>query len=712
MEAGFSHASRYRRWLWVLWSAMLCLRFAHVHLLWADEDYHLAAAIQMLNGKVPYRDFWYDKPPLSAAYYLLIGGYAGWPLRALDAAYVALGCWLAYRLARVWWGEAEGWVSALLLAFFTTFYLPSATIPFAADALMLVPHLAAVYCARQKSAVWAGVWTGVAFLANPKALFVLATCAVWLGPGLLGPGLLKPGLLPLLAGFAMPTGCAALAAIGLGAWHGYIEQVWRWGLVYAARPPVEHPLANGSVRTLNWLGFHSALVAGAVFGWLNVERSDRLRLGAWLLLSFAGVCLGSRFAPHYFLQVLPPLVIIASRGIVVAWRSRRVPTAMVFSLLLLVPLVRFGPRYAALAYANLTDREPRWADVALDLDSRHAAGRLLAMAHPGDTLFVWGYRPDLYVFTRMTPDGRFWDSQASHGSSGRPPSFRERCYLRRTSRSREPARTDPVPSDLDCGRSRAAESETGAYPVSGASALACRLQTGWAHQSVAHLSKAVSETCVCAAASCHPMTRATIAVLMATLLSGCRSRWVRAPSPSSATADLRTPYIDLQPGWRLRVITPLTRSGKYQLGLAGQQVTGSAVTLAAGDDFIGYQTSYYAVQPRRRAGIHIVFTSAQDTRDGITAARSTPHASLFQLPRGARYVRLLYLARASRSDHDMAVLASSEEPALMHLTATVQAHPEACENTRRTFCSWIPAGIAVRPEVRTASEPEQWNPAR
>src|ERR1700685_981396 len=151
MEASASRIPK--RWaLACLVLALACLRLCHVHLLWADEDYHLAAAINLLHGKIPYRDFWYDKPPLSAAYYLLIDGFPGWPLRLLDAAYICIACWLIFRLAHAFWSAAEGWTAALLLAFFTTFYLPSAVIPFAADGLMLVPHLAAVYCAQKKLA--------------------------------------------------------------------------------------------------------------------------------------------------------------------------------------------------------------------------------------------------------------------------------------------------------------------------------------------------------------------------------------------------------------------------------------------------------------------------------------------------------------------------------------------------------------------------------
>ena len=69
-------------WFWVSLTGVLLLsRLCHVNILWADEDYHLAAAIQMLHGKMLYRDLWYDKPPLSALVAVLFGAWPGWPLR-------------------------------------------------------------------------------------------------------------------------------------------------------------------------------------------------------------------------------------------------------------------------------------------------------------------------------------------------------------------------------------------------------------------------------------------------------------------------------------------------------------------------------------------------------------------------------------------------------------------------------------------------------
>ena len=83
--------------------------------------------------------------------------------------------------------------------------------------------------------------------------------------------------------------------------------------------------------------------------------------------------------------------------------------------MLLVPAIRFGPRYATLAYDLLAGREHQWADIALDRDSRAAAALVNQRKHPGDTLFVWGYRPGIFVYTRMSVASRFWDSQPLTG---------------------------------------------------------------------------------------------------------------------------------------------------------------------------------------------------------------------------------------------------------------------------------------------------------
>ena len=397
------------------------LRLAHIHLLWADEDFHLAAALNLLHGRVPYRDFLYDKPPLSAFYYLLTGAHAGWPLRLLDSGYVLLACYLIYRIARDWWGEKAGQAAALLFAFFMTFYLPSAVISFAPDALMIVPHLAAIYCVNKRSAIWSGFWTGIAFLINTKAVFVLAVCGLWLVPVMWDRERVRRDLTVawsrLALGFLIPLLGAFVLLLATGAWQGYLDQVWLWGFRYAKQPPAANPFRTGLTLTANWLGFHAALLLAAVFALWRVKPADRVKLIVWLVFSFMAVSIGGRFSPRYFLQVLPPLVVAGSRGFTLLYHKRRLYAAGL-ALLLLIPFVRFGPRYAMLAADNFHHREPQWADVAMDLDNQHAAAKIRSLAQPGDTLFVWGLRSSIYVYSRMISDSRFWDSEPLTGVPG------------------------------------------------------------------------------------------------------------------------------------------------------------------------------------------------------------------------------------------------------------------------------------------------------
>jgi hypothetical protein len=381
-----------------IFAVTLALRLCHVHLLWADEDYHLAAALQTLHGKLLYRDLWYDKPPLAAFLYLLIGGSAGWPLRLFDALYVLAICAATGRFARDLWGGREALLAAGMMAFFLNFDLPSAVIPIAPDFFLLLPAVMAMHFAWKGRAFAAGLASGAAFLFHAKGVFVLAACALF--------GWRR--LPALLLGFAIPNAAVLAGLAAVGAVPAYFRQVWQWSAAYAASSPEPHPLANGLRRTADWLGFHAALAIGVVAFWWDHRKREHYWLGAWLALSFAGVALGARFFPRYFLLLLPPVVLMAAG---VSWRGKLRLAAWLAGATLLVPLVRFGPRYVTLAHAGPAG----WADVALEEDSQAAAALVNQRKHPGDTLFVWVYRPGIFVYTRMSVASRFWDSQPLTG---------------------------------------------------------------------------------------------------------------------------------------------------------------------------------------------------------------------------------------------------------------------------------------------------------
>ena len=376
----------------MLFALLVAARMCHVEILWAEETLPLAAAQQMRAGQVLYRDVWFDKPPFAAMFYTALGGEAGWRLRVAGALYAWLCCWVAWGFARDLWGRREGFWSAGLLGFFLIFDFPSSTIPLAADQLMLAPHLAAVWMAYRRRPLWAGALAGVAFTISPKGALVLAVCAWWVPSW------------TLLAGFVGITGAASVWMWSAGAVAGYWDEVWRWGRLYAGTTFVDAPLKNGLLRTLNWAGFHAAIVIAAVGQASWPVPSERRRWLVWLAISLAGVAAGLRFFPRYYFQILPVVVLLAARGFA-EMRGRR----RLVALLLLIPLARFAPTYLMAA------RDAGWRDTAMDRDSRAAAAMVDALAKPGDTLFVWGFRPEIYVYSHLPAATRFLDSQPLTG---------------------------------------------------------------------------------------------------------------------------------------------------------------------------------------------------------------------------------------------------------------------------------------------------------
>ncbi len=390
------------RTAWVVWAAIIVLvcatRFSHLNLLWIEEAYPSAAAAEVLRGHTLYRDIWFDKPPLYALIYALWGAAPGWPLRVAGSAYVLLCCAILYRFARQMWGVLEGTFAAAFLALYLTFGIPSAVMALAPDLLMIPAHIGAVYCAWRGHALASGVLSSVCLLFNAKGLFVALVCLLWQ----------LPAAPRFFAGFAIPQAAFVAWLLASGAWSAYWQQVWVWGAGYSAHTFISNPLKEGIERMLNWAGFHAPIVIASL---VYTRREGDKRIAMWAVLSCFAVIAGLRFYPRYFFQLLPIACLAGSRGFTIASRTWR--TILVF--LLLIPTIRFAPRYAKLAGEQLEGTSPVWSDIAMMQDSANVANRLRPLAAGGDTLLVWGYRPDVFVYSGLPAGTRFLDSQPLTG---------------------------------------------------------------------------------------------------------------------------------------------------------------------------------------------------------------------------------------------------------------------------------------------------------
>ena len=60
----------------------------------------------------------------------------------------------------------------------------------------------------------------------------------------------------------------------------------------------------------------------------------------------------------------------------------------------------------------------------MDRESLAAAQIVETLAQPGDTIFIWGYRPGVVAYTRLPVGTAHVGFATAHGRPRQPPSFR------------------------------------------------------------------------------------------------------------------------------------------------------------------------------------------------------------------------------------------------------------------------------------------------
>jgi hypothetical protein len=155
--------------------------------------------------------------------------------------------------------------------------------------------------------------------------------------------------------------------------------------------------------------------------------------------------------------------------------------------------------------------------------------------------------------------------------------------------------------------------------------------------------------------------------------------------------------LDLKPGGGLKIVVPLNVGHTGLVPVPKEEKSGSLVFSAP--DLAGYQSSYYSVVGGSDGTVRIRFRSTETVRGGKTIPTAGTASQLpFALPTKREHVRLVYLVRQSGSDHNMAIVGANELAVLNSFTQTLKSDPGLCNAKGEIFCSWVPAGVAVRPE--------------
>lgn len=425
---------------WPLWAAglvtvalLLALRLPtnRIPILNVDEADFVVESSALLDGGRPYIDFVEKKPPLLYVLYAaglaLTGRYNLPALRVLLIPYIALTALLLAGIARRTLGDRVARWVAPLYAVAISLGPPMDFHAANAESLFLLPLVASTWIllpsetAGRRRLVAAGVLVGAASLIKQQAGIQLPILAAFLWfEGRALPLRARAGRVCwLLAGMAAiwTAAIAALAAIGT------LHEFYFWTVVIN-----RYYVENGNGLKSGWAhceravsvlwSFFPLLWLLVAFGLGALARGARSgRAGAALALTLAvswfgasliPVAMGGRFFPHYFLQLMPPAVLLAAQGVEALWArltwagrpsvALRTAAAALGLALVLQPLTRVA--------GGLTDPELLSIPHAMH-DAREVAAYAKANTAPEDRLLVWGYGSALYYLAERRPATRF-----------------------------------------------------------------------------------------------------------------------------------------------------------------------------------------------------------------------------------------------------------------------------------------------------------------
>jgi 4-amino-4-deoxy-L-arabinose transferase-like glycosyltransferase len=351
-----------------------------------DEAALATQGMVVAAGGALYRDVIDRKPPLAplvyAAAFAATGGRDLRPVRLLTTLLLAAAALaLATDAARRGGRRAGWWAAGLFLTGVVA--LPPADAQAANYAhLALAPAAAALVCARRPGTGWAlagGVCLGAAVLTRQSWLVALA-------PALVSSALAnRRGREPVLlvAGAAVPVAVAAAAV-------GPAELVY-WSLTgYGTLldPPADPGAAalRATAAAGLFLAGHAVLVALAV---MARPRRDDVDLWCWAAAGLVAVAAGFRFFGHYWLQVLPPLCLLAGPAAArLTRRGRRLAGGAVAVTTVVFVALAWQP--------SIVHRRARLDPLARAVAARSA---------PGEAVAIWGSVPEVFWRTGRPPAG-------------------------------------------------------------------------------------------------------------------------------------------------------------------------------------------------------------------------------------------------------------------------------------------------------------------
>jgi 4-amino-4-deoxy-L-arabinose transferase-like glycosyltransferase len=380
-----------------------------------DEAVYSVVANEIVDGGRPYVDAVERKPPLLfwtyAAVFKVAGKYNWKALHAVALLWTLGAMAGLYVIGRRLFNRETGLTAALLYSIFQP-WATANNLAFNGELLMNLPLVWAWAIAFGRSEsrmrpdlLAAGALLAASFLLKQPA----AIAAVPIGIYLLLPsyrasrGVTRTE--PVIHAAMLATGFFATLGLVASILHqqGILREAFYWTFTNHAIP---HVFWNaGVLYTLAFIGACLPLVIGATMAfrdnydlWTN-KSAERLTLLGLLVASALGAAAGARFYPHYYIQLVPPLALLAAPHYAWLWCERKQPRywfvrPSVTCLWLAITVVGFSISH--------------WQFLAWHREPSETARYLSEHSAPEDRVFIWGRSAaEVYLHARRRPASRY-----------------------------------------------------------------------------------------------------------------------------------------------------------------------------------------------------------------------------------------------------------------------------------------------------------------
>jgi len=360
-----------------------------------DEAF-LATQAQVINGGGRlYEDVVDRKPPVVpyvyAAMFRATGSEGLASVRVLAIGAHVVTALLLAAIARRRWGYEAAFAAAVLYLVASGGLVLEDSQAANFEVFMLPLMCASVLFADRGRVVASGVAVGFATLAKQVGAATLLPLAylAWTRARLRGLALVGIGF-----------GATVLVSAVLFGWSEFLFWVFTdTGGYLDASDSLSLALKRGAAGFGVFLGAN--LGALLLIGFAVRRQRDNLDLWLWVASAIVAVAAGFRFFGHYFLQLAPPVTLLAASAIPDAARRLRAASATL----------------AAASVAVFTTMALLWDPNVLPRYDRIAAA-IDARTTPADHIFVWGHFPQLYWASDTRPATRFLTSGFLTGFSG------------------------------------------------------------------------------------------------------------------------------------------------------------------------------------------------------------------------------------------------------------------------------------------------------